>query len=139
MFHQELCLHHGTNDKAIEEDRTLYLDHRMSRSLDKITWRYMETLILIPQNWQLEFHVHTNASLLVVGVMLAHNPTSKYDQPIVYAFRLLNKTKQNYIITKKEALTVVYALHKFRHFLLGNRFIFYIHGSCIFGQQTTCV
>jgi hypothetical protein len=41
----------------------------------------METLILIPPNWWLEFHVHMDASLLVVGVMLAQNPTSKYDQP----------------------------------------------------------
>jgi hypothetical protein len=43
--------------------------------------------------------VHTNASLLVVVVMLAQNPTSKYDQLIVYAFRLLNKAKHNCITT----------------------------------------
>jgi hypothetical protein len=39
----------------------------------------METPILIPPNWQLEFHVHTYASLLAIGAMLAQNPTSKYD------------------------------------------------------------
>jgi len=33
----------------------------------------METPILIPPNW------HTNASLLVVRVMLAQNPIGKYD------------------------------------------------------------
>jgi hypothetical protein len=38
----------------------------------------------------LDFHVHTNASLLAIGAMLAQNPTSKYDQPIVYASKLLN-------------------------------------------------
>jgi hypothetical protein len=37
--------------------------------------------------------MHTHASLLAVGAMLAQNPTSKYDQPIIYAFRLLNKAK----------------------------------------------
>jgi hypothetical protein len=31
----------------------------------------MKALILIPPNWQLEFHVHTYASLLVVDAMLA--------------------------------------------------------------------
>jgi hypothetical protein len=30
--------------------------------------KYMETLILIPPNWQMEFHVHT---LLAIGAMLA--------------------------------------------------------------------
>jgi hypothetical protein len=87
----------------------------------------MEAPILIPPNWQLEFHVHTNASLLAVGAMLADNPIGKYDHFIVYASRLLNKAKQNYITTKRKALTMVYALHKFKHFLLGNRFVFYVN------------
>jgi hypothetical protein len=37
----------------------------------------METPISIPPNWQPKFHVHTNPSILVVGAMLAHDPTSK--------------------------------------------------------------
>jgi hypothetical protein len=80
----------------------------------------METPILIPPNWQLEFHVHIDASLLVVGAMLAQNPTRTYDQPIIYAFRLLNKIKHNYTTTYRKPLAMVYVLHKFRHFLLGN-------------------
>jgi hypothetical protein len=71
--------------------------------------------------------VHTYASLLVIGAMLAQNPTSKYDQPIIYASRLLNKTKHNYTIIDREALTMVYVLHKFKHFLLGNKFVFYVN------------
>jgi hypothetical protein len=58
----------------------------------------MEAPILIPPNWQLEFHVHTYAFLLALGAMLAQNPTNMYDQPIVYSSRLLNKTKKNYTI-----------------------------------------
>jgi len=56
----------------------------------------MEAPILIPPNWKMELHVHTNASLLAVDAMFAQNPTRKYDQPIVYASRLLKK--QNKII-----------------------------------------
>jgi hypothetical protein len=67
----------------------------------------------------MEFHVHTNASLLAVGPMLAQNPIRKYDQPIIYASRLLNKAKHDYTTTKKEALVMVYALYKFKHFLLN--------------------
>ncbi len=87
----------------------------------------MEAPILIPPNWQLEFQVHANASLLAIGAMLGQNPTSKYDQPIVYASKLLNKVKHNYATTKREALVMVYALHKFKHFLLGNKFVFYVY------------
>ncbi len=70
--------------------------------------------------------MHTNGSLLAIGVMLAQNPTSKYDYPIVYASRLLNRAEYYYTITNREALTMVYVLHKFIHFLLGNRFVFYV-------------
>jgi hypothetical protein len=66
--------------------------------------------------------VHTNATLLEIGAIFAQNPTNKYDQPIVYASRLLNKAKHNYVIIGKEALTMVYALHKFKHFFVGKQF-----------------
>jgi hypothetical protein len=71
MFHKKLCLYHGTNHQVDEENKTLYLDHRMSKSLGSNLKKYMETPIMIPPNWQMEFHVHTYASLLAVGVMLA--------------------------------------------------------------------
>jgi len=49
---------------------------------------------------------------------LARNPIGKYDHLIIYASRLLNKTKQKYITIEREALAMVYALHKFKHFLV---------------------
>jgi hypothetical protein len=33
MFHKKLCLYHGTNYQVDEENETLYLDHRVSKSL----------------------------------------------------------------------------------------------------------
>ncbi len=100
----------------------------------------MEAPILIPLNWPMEFHVHTNAFLLAICVMLTQNPTRKYDQTILYAFGLINKVKHNYNTIEKEALAMVYALHKFRHFLLGNKIVFYVdHMAFVYGQQTTSV
>jgi hypothetical protein len=32
-FYQELCFYHGINHKVNEEDKTFYLDHKVSRSL----------------------------------------------------------------------------------------------------------
>ncbi len=45
----------------------------------------------------------------------------------MYAFKLLNKVEQNYNTTKRKALAMVFALHKFRHYLLGNKFVFYVN------------
>jgi hypothetical protein len=74
----------------------------------------------------MEFHVHTYASNLVVKVMLVQNPTKKCDEPIVYASRLLNNAKKNYTTIEREAFTMVYVLHKLKHYLLGNKFVFYV-------------
>jgi hypothetical protein len=89
-------------------------------------------LFLIPLKWDVEFHVHINASLLVVGALLAQNIIGKNDQPIVYASKLLNNAKQNYSTIEKEALTMVVTLHKFKHYLLGNRFLFYVDHMALF-------
>ena len=59
--------------------------------------------------------------------MLAQNPTGKTDQSIAYASRLLSKAEKNYTTIEKEALAMVYAVNKFHHYLLGNRFIFYVN------------
>jgi len=44
----------------------------------------------------------------------------------MYASILLNLVEKMYTIIEKEALAMVYALHKYRHYLLGNRFVFYV-------------
>jgi hypothetical protein len=52
----------------------------------------------------------------------------------MYSSRLLNSTERNYVITKRMVLAMVYALQKFRDYLLGNKFIFFCgsHGFSIF-------
>jgi hypothetical protein len=59
--------------------------------------------------------------------MLSQNVTGKSDQSIVYASRLLNRVKEKYNTTKREALVVVFSLHKFKHYLLSNKFVFYVN------------
>jgi hypothetical protein len=80
----------------------------------------------------MEFHVHIDASLLTVGAMLSQNLIGKSDQPIVYAYKLLNRVEHNYSTIEREVLTMVFALHKFRHYLLGNKPIFYVNHMALF-------
>ena len=47
------------------------------------------------------------------------------DYPIVYSSKKLNKAERNYSTTKREALGMVFALQKYRHYLLANPFILY--------------
>jgi hypothetical protein len=94
------------------------------KAWELIKYKYIETQILILLNWDVEFQVHIDASLLVVGTLLAQNIIGKSDQLIVYVFKLLNNVKQNYNTTKRETLAVIFTLHNFRHYLLGIHFFF---------------
>ncbi len=96
------------------------------KAQELIKQKYNETLILIFPNSHMESHVYTNASLLVLGFMMSQNLTRKSDKPMVYAFKLLNITKQNYC-TIERTLVKKFALHKFKHYLLGNKFGFYVN------------
>jgi hypothetical protein len=44
----------------------------------------------------------------------------------MYSSRLFNSAERNHTTIKKEALVMVYALQKFKHYLLGNMFTFYV-------------
>jgi hypothetical protein len=70
--------------------------------------------------------------------MLALNPTRKCDQPIMCMSQLLNYAKKNYTTIKREALVMVYALHKYCHYLFGNKFVFYVNHMSppLLGQKT---
>ncbi len=66
----------------------------------------------------MEFHLHTYASILAITSMLAQNLIEKCDQPITYASKLVNNAEENYTTVEKETFSMVYAFHKFRHYLL---------------------
>jgi hypothetical protein len=38
----------------------------------------------------------------------------------------LNRIEQNYNTREREVLVMVFALHKFKHYLWGNKFVFYV-------------
>jgi hypothetical protein len=55
------------------------------RAWEKIKQHYMDAPILISPHCDIESHVHTNASNLVVRVMLVQNLIEKCNQLITYA------------------------------------------------------
>ena len=53
------------------------------------------------------------------------------DYPIAYCSRKFNKVERNYSMTEREALGMVFALQKYRHYLLANPFIFYTNRQAL--------
>jgi hypothetical protein len=71
--------------------------------------------------------VHTDASNFVLGVMLGQNPDNTINIPIYFANRVMNSADNNYTTTKNEGLVMIYVVKKFKHYLLGNNFIFFVN------------
>jgi hypothetical protein len=80
------------------------------------------TPILVFPDWSKEFDVHVDASSISLGVVLAQSGIGDSDHPIVFASRKLSTTERNYTTNEREGLAMVYALQKFRHYLLGGNF-----------------
>jgi hypothetical protein len=53
------------------------------------------------------------------------------DHPIAFANIKLSESEQNYNTTEREGLAMVYALHNFRHYLLGKRFEMFTDHSAL--------
>jgi hypothetical protein len=66
--------------------------------------------------------VHVDTSSIALGVVLAQPGAGDIDHPLSFASRKLSTVEINYTTTKREGLAMVYALQKFRHYLLGGHF-----------------
>ena len=82
--------------------------------------------ILIPPDWKLSFHVFVDASDIAVGAVLMQEKEKGWYKPVYYASRMLIKADNNYTVTEREALGMVYSLGKFRNYLLGNKVMFHV-------------
>ncbi len=56
--------------KLTRKTKTFLWTEECQKAWELIKQKYIEASILISPNWQVEFHVHTNASLLAMGAML---------------------------------------------------------------------
>ncbi|MCO5556957.1 hypothetical protein L7F22_010512 [Adiantum nelumboides] len=81
--------------------------------------------ILRQLNSDVIFHVHVDASGVVMGAILAQ-PDGKADYPVYFASRRFSMAEQGYSTTEREALQMVFSATKFRHYLLGKLFHFYV-------------
>jgi hypothetical protein len=69
-----------------------------------------------------------DASESVVGAVLRQRK-EKHFHPIYFASRTLNATQQNYKITEKELMAVVFAFDKFRSYLVLSKTVVYTDHS----------
>jgi hypothetical protein len=80
--------------------------------------------IIQPPDWSLPFEIMCDASDYAVGAVLGQTKDKKH-HAIAYASKTLTGAQLNYVTMEKELLAVVYAIDKFRSYLVGAKVIIY--------------
>ncbi|RDY06011.1 hypothetical protein CR513_10077, partial [Mucuna pruriens] len=83
-----------------------------------------QTHILQAPNWDLPFKLMYDASNSTLGAVLGQRVgVGLLVHVIAYASRTMDPAQQNYTTIEKELLAIVFALDKFRSYLLGSKII----------------
>jgi hypothetical protein len=118
-------------EKLLKKEVKYQWNDECQKSLDTLKQNMVTASILVFPNWSKEFHVHVDASSIALGVVLAQPSEGEIDHPIAFTNKKLSSTEKNYTMTEREGLVMVYALQKFRHYLLGSHFKMYTDHSAL--------
>jgi hypothetical protein len=80
--------------------------------------------IIQPPDWSLPFEIMCDASDFAIGVVLGQWKDQTH-HAIAYASKTLTGPQLNYATIEKELLAVVFAIDKFRSYLVGAKVIIY--------------
>src|SRR5271156_4547176 len=109
-------------EKLLKKEVKFLSTGECQQSLDTLKEKMVTAPILVFPDWNKPFHVHVDASGIALGVVLTQPGEGGIDHPIAYSSKKLSTAEKNYTTTEREGLAMVYALQKFRHYLLGSHF-----------------
>ena len=116
--------------KLLEKDAKFSWDEACQMSIEELK-SYLTTAPIVREpNWKLPFKVMCDASDLAIGAVLGQREDEK-PYVVYYASKTLNEAQRNYTTTEKELLAVVYALDKFRAYLVGLDIIIFTDHSAL--------
>ncbi|XP_038978855.1 uncharacterized protein LOC120109176, partial [Phoenix dactylifera] len=108
----------------LQKETQFVWSEECQRAFDKLKSLLTSAPIMQPPDWSLPFEIMCDASEYAVGVVLGQRKERK-PYVIYYASKTLNSAQMNYTTTEKELLAVVFALEKFRSYLIGSKIIIY--------------
>jgi hypothetical protein len=98
-------------------EECLQLFHMLNKAL-------ISAPVIQPPDWHLPFQIMCDASHYAVGAVPGHSKDKRH-YAISYASKTLTGPQLNYATTEKELLVVVFAIEKFRSYLVCGKVIVY--------------
>ncbi|RVW35616.1 Retrovirus-related Pol polyprotein from transposon 17.6 [Vitis vinifera] len=116
--------------ELLVKDAKFVWDEKCQRSFEELKQFLTTAPIVRAPNWKLPFEVMCDSSDLAMGAVLGQREDGK-PYVIYYASRTLNEAQKNYTTTEKELLAVVFALDKFRAYLVGSSIVVFTDHSAL--------
>ena len=88
------------------------------------------TPVLRGPNWNIPFHISSDASDTAIGAVLGQEEDKK-SYVIYYIIKNLTPAELNYTVIENEFLAVIYAINKFRHYITKYPVVLYTDHSAI--------
>ncbi|CAN6543394.1 unnamed protein product [Malus baccata var. baccata] len=110
--------------RLLQKDVSFDFNEKCEKAFNHLKEMLTSAPIIVPPDWSLPFELMCDASDYALGAVLGQRK-EKRPHVIYYASRTLNDAQLNYSTTEKELLAVVFALDKFRSYLLGTKVIIY--------------
>ncbi|VVA32707.1 PREDICTED: LOW QUALITY PROTEIN, partial [Prunus dulcis] len=108
----------------LAKDVVFHFDKDCMNAFNTLKHELTSAPIIMAPDWSLPFELMCDASDYAIGAVLGQR-VNKLPHVIYYASRTLNDAQLNYSTTEKELLAVVFALEKFRSYLVGSKVIVY--------------
>ena len=118
-------------ENVLKKYATFVWSQECQGSFDTLKAKMASAPVLVFPYWNKEFHVHVDASSDTLGVVLMQLGEGDLDHPIAFSSRKLSFTKKKYTTIEREGLAMVYALQKFKHYLLGSHFKMFTYHSAL--------
>jgi hypothetical protein len=118
-------------ENILKKDCQFHWMEEFQQSFDTLKQKMVTAPILVFPNWSKDFHVHVDASSISLGALLSQPGVGDIDHPLAFSSRKLSSAEINYTATEREGLAMVYALQKFRHYLLGGHFKMFTNHSAL--------
>ena len=95
----------------------------LERVFKEIKLLFSSSILLNYPDIKKPFYLQTDASDVALGAVLFQLDEDGNPCPIIYASRTLKGAELAYYTTEKELLAIVWALHKFRSYIMGGKII----------------
>ncbi|KAL0396045.1 UNVERIFIED_CONTAM: Retrovirus-related Pol polyprotein from transposon.6 [Sesamum calycinum] len=108
--------------RLLQKDANFVFGGDCQEAFDELKRALTSAPIIQPPDWSTPFEIMCDASNYAVGAVLGQK-IEKTHHVIYYASKTLDAAQCNYSTTEKELLAIVFALDKFRSYLLGSKIV----------------